>query len=118
MSSSPHTPVRPRILGVASLLATLLLVSAASGTAAAGSPTCANLDGFAVVHGQHITRDYVTGGALGNAWPPTGLGQLIASEGAVVPGGPGPGFHFAHGVAPGASFCVPQAQSPGFHVPQ
>lgn len=118
MSSSPHTTRRPRVLGGASLLAILLLVSAASGTAAAGSPTCANLDGFAVVHGQHITRDYVTGGALDNAWPPTQLGQLIARDGAAIRGGPGPGFHFEHGFAAGASFCVPRAQSPGFHVPE
>jgi hypothetical protein len=71
-----------------------------------------------VVHGQHIIRDYVTGGALGGQWPPRGVGQLIAGGGAVVHGGPGPGFHFEHGFAPGASFCVPQANSPGFHVPE
>lgn len=35
--------------------------------------------------------------------------------GAALPGGPGPGFHVPNGVAPGASFCNPQSQSPGVH---
>lgn len=85
--------------------------------AAAHGPTCSDLDGFAIVHGQHVVRDYVSGGALGAQWPPVGLGSMIAGSGAVLPGGPGPGFHFLNGFAPGASFCNSQAQSPGFHVP-
>lgn len=85
----------------------------------AQEPTCADFEGLGiVVHGQHVVRDYVTGGEL-SGWPATGgAGQYVAGEGAAVPGGPGPGFHFPNGVAPGASFCLSQSQSPGFHVPE
>ena len=67
------------------------------------------------VHGDHVVGDYVTG--VGNAalsWPPAG--EVNARGGAAVPGGPGPGFHFEHGFAPGASFCNSQAKSPGLHL--
>ena len=62
--------------------------------------------------------DYVTGvgrGALG--WPPSGgvVGEAVAGHGVAVAGGPGPGFHFPNGFAPGASFCNDQARSPGLH---
>jgi hypothetical protein len=79
-------------------------------------PTCSTTLGIAV-HGQHIVRDYVTGGDAATTWPPGGggVGESIAGSGAVVPGGPGPGFHFPEGFAPGASFCNSQSQSPGFH---
>ncbi len=85
--------------------------------AAAADPTCTGTLPIAV-HGQHIVGDYVSGlgaGALG--WPPQGgaVGDAIGGDGAVVPGGPGPGFHFPEGFAPGASFCLAQSQSPGFH---
>ncbi len=80
----------------------------------AGSPTCSEL-GFAT-HAQHIIGDYVTG--TGVSWPPAGaVGEVVGGQGAAVPGGPGPGFHFSIEFAPGASFCNPQSQSPGFHLP-
>jgi hypothetical protein len=34
-----------------------------------------------------------------------------------VRGGPGPGFHFLEGFAPGASFCNEQAHPNGFEAP-
>lgn len=78
-----------------------------------GKPTCGGVVG--VVHGHHVVGDYVTGVGHDNmAWPPAG--QVNASGGAVLPGGPGPGFHFPNGFAPGASFCLSQSQSPGFHI--
>jgi ABC-type uncharacterized transport system permease subunit len=85
--------------------------------AAQAAPTCSGTLGIAV-HGQHIVGDYVSGighDALG--WPPAGgvVGAAIGGTGATVPGGPGPGFHFPQGFAPGASFCLPQSQSPGTH---
>ena len=85
--------------------------------AAQAAPTCSTTLGIAV-HGQHIVGDYVTGigsGALG--WPPKGgvVGDATGGEGAAIPGGPGPGFHFPNGFAPGASFCLSQSQSPGAH---
>lgn len=92
-----------------------LLVSASA--VAAKSPTCSDFEALAVsVHGQHVVRDYVSGGTLGQEWPPRGVGSLIAGSGAALPGGPGPAFHFVHGFAPGASFCLAQSRSPGFHV--
>ena len=50
-------------------------------------------------------------------WPPAGgVGRYIAGEGASpAPGGPGPGFHFPNGFAPGASFCN-DSNSPGAHL--
>lgn len=84
---------------------------------ASAHATCSDLEGLAVeVHGHHVVRDYVVGGAL--EWPPSGgtVGAAIAGRGADTPGGPGPGFHFIYGFAPGASFCNSQSQSPGWHV--
>lgn len=104
----------PRLLAVTLALSALLASAAA---VAAHGPTCSDLGGFATVHGQHVVRDYVTGGAIGSQWPPRGAGSLIAGSGASLPGGPGPSFHFVNGFAPGASFCNSQAASPGFHVP-
>jgi hypothetical protein len=67
-----------------------------------------------VVHGQHVVRDYVIGDAV-SGWPiGGGAGQYVAGEGAAVPGGPGPGFHFPNDFAPGASFCT-DSNSPGQH---
>jgi hypothetical protein len=97
----------------------MLLALAVPSVTAAQSPTCADASALGiVVHGQHVVRDYVTGGSL-DGWPPAGgaVGTAIGGSGAAVPGGPGPGFHFPNGFAPGASFCNPQSQSPGFHVP-
>lgn len=100
-----------RATAVAGLVGGLLL--SAIPVAAAQDPTCSGIVGD--VHGHHVVGDYVTG--VGNAalsWPPAGA--VNASGGAAVPGGPGPGFHFEHGFAPGASFCISQANSPGLHL--
>ncbi len=83
---------------------------------ASAHATCSDVGLGIDVHGHHVVRDYVVGGALD--WPPSGgaVGAAVAGGGAAIPGGPGPGFHFPNGVAPGASFCNPQAQSPGWHA--
>lgn len=86
--------------------------------ASSNGPTCSGtLD--IEVHGQHVVADYVTGiGHENLSWPPSGgvIGRTVASNrGVVVAGGPGPGFHFQHGVAPGASFCT-GSSSPGVHL--
>lgn len=104
----------------ATLVSTCLVVAATGGTAGAASsgPTCSDTLGIAV-HGQHIVGDYVSG--LGHAdlsWPPSGgvIGKAVAANGGVaIAGGPGPGFHFPNGFAPGASFCN-DSKSPGLHV--
>lgn len=101
---------------IAGALAASALAPAA---VAAHEPTCADVGALAIaVHGQHVIRDYVTGGALAG-WPPSGgaVGDAVRGSGAALPGGPGPGFHFPNGFAPGASFCIPKSNSPGFHVP-
>ena len=103
---------RTRITAAAGCAGGLLLLA----LPAAASPTCSDFEGLdAEVHAQHIVRDYVTGGAVTD-WPPQGVGAAVGGTGAVVRGGPGPGFHFPNGFAPGASFCLAQAQSPGFHA--
>ena len=97
-----------------------LAMAAAAGTAAAQStnptPTCSELLGIEA-HGQHVVGDYVTGIGHENLdWPPDGaeIGQTVAANrGVEIAGGPGPGFHFEFGFAPGASFCT-DSQSPGF----
>lgn len=98
-----------------STAASAALALAAIGPAAAREPTCADFGALGiVVHGQHIVRDYVTDGQL-EGWPASGgVGQYVAGEGAAVPGGPGPGFHFPNNFAPGASFCT-DSKSPGQH---
>jgi hypothetical protein len=94
----------------------LAAVIAGGAPPAGAGPTCADFEPLGiVVHGQHVVRDYVAGGLDG--WPPQGgVGSAIAGGGAVLPGGPGPGFHFPNGFAPGASFCLGQSRSPGFHA--
>jgi hypothetical protein len=75
------------------------------------------------VHGQHVVGDYVMGGGHGLGsdlqWPEDYrgmVGEMVRENGgAALPGGPGPGFHFPNGFAPGASFCTDSA-SPGTHV--
>lgn len=99
---------------VSTILLLIGLVLALALPVSAKGPTCSGIVGD--VHGHHIVGDYVTGVGHGNLeWPPAG--QVNASGGAVLPGGPGPGFHFPNGFAPGASFCISQSKSPGFHVP-
>ena len=105
---------------VAGVIAVSAALAATTGVAGAGpqSPTCSDTLGI-VVHGQHIVADYVTG--IGHAafdWPPSGgvVGRTVAANGgAAVAGGPGPGFHFPNGFAPGASFCN-DSSSPGTHL--
>jgi hypothetical protein len=90
-----------------------MTLGVAGPAAAAGNPTCAEMMGIAN-HGEHVLGLYVVGGSLAlGYWPPTGgIGQYIGGTGADLPGGPGPTFHFLNGFQPGASFCVPGAQSP------
>ncbi len=96
----------------------LAVLALQAAPASADGPTCSSELGIAV-HGQHIIGDYVTG--IGHAelgWPPSGgvVGAAVSANGGVaIAGGPGPGFHFPNGFAPGASFCKDQSQSPGFH---
>jgi len=106
------------LAAVAAVAALAVLSLAASGAAQASEPTCSTTLDIAT-HGQHIVGDYVTG--IGHAelgWPPSGgvVGEAVAGDGAAVPGGPGPGFHFPNGFAPGASFCLLQSQAPGTHL--
>jgi hypothetical protein len=101
------------------VLALLAVLLPGGESAGAADPTCSTTLGIAV-HGQHIVHDYVTGlGSGTTTWPPGGgvVGETTgANGGAMVPGGPGPGFHFQHGFAPGASFCLLQSKSPGTHL--
>jgi len=95
-------------------VAAAMVMGLAVASVSAHEPTCADVGFLEIeVHGQHVVRDYVIGdhGTLG-AWPPGGsVGSQIAGRGADKPGGPGPTFHFANGIPPGASFCIPQARS-------
>lgn len=104
---------RIKLVVAAGTVATFALASAAS----AHEPTCADFDALGIsVHGQHVVRDYVAGAGL-EQWPPAGgLGSIVGGRGAALPGGPGPAFHFANGFAPGASFCLPQSNAPGYHA--
>lgn len=94
----------------------LLLALVGAGSASAHDPTCSDVGFLGIeVHGQHVVRDYVMGGGL-ESWPPKGGVVGAATKGgAALPGGPGPAFHFANGVAPGASFCT-DSNSPGAHL--
>jgi len=107
-----------RYLLVVALMLAVCLALAGSALALASDPTCSDVLGI-VTHGQHIVGDYVTGiGHAALGWPPAGqVGATTGGDGVTLPGGPGPGFHFPNGFAPGASFCNSQSQSPGFHVP-
>ena len=114
--------MRSRLSTVAAFAAgagLLLAVFAPGGdTASAADPTCSGTLDVAV-HGQHVVGDYVTGiGRDKIDWPPTGgvVGEEIGGKGVAIAGGPGPGFHFVEGFAPGASFCLSQSKSPGFHA--
>jgi hypothetical protein len=103
----------------ANVLAALTLLGAAPGAKAQeAQPTCSDVLDIEV-HGQHVVGDYVTGiGHEELGWPPDGseIGETVADNGGVViAGGPGPGYHFPNGVAPGASFCT-NSQSPGAHL--
>ena len=104
-----------KLLVVLLVVGALQLMAAGAASAAPGAPTCSTTLGIRV-HGQHIIGDYVTGLGPELGWPPAGkVGAAVGGSGAVVPGGPGPGFHFPNGFAPGASFCHAQSKSPGLH---
>jgi hypothetical protein len=106
-------------------LAAFVVAFPAAPASAQGEPTCSGVLGSdIVVHGQHIVGDYVTGlGAIFPPheldWPPAGqVGEAVKENGgAVLPGGPGPNFHFVEGLPPGASFCLEQAHPNGFTIP-
>lgn len=103
-----------RVAAVTGGVAVMVVMSAA---ASGATPTCSDSDIVDVaVHGEHVVGDYVTGtGHEVLTWPPAGrVGAVVGGEGPAIAGGPGPGFHFVHGIAPGASFCLPQSSSPGF----
>lgn len=107
-----------RPLSLASVVVGAVAVSltaiVGAATAAGASPTCSSTLG-SEVHGRHVVGDYVVGTGVAS-WPPVGsVGQAVGGSGAAMPGGPGPAFHFPNGFAPGASFCLEQAKSPGFH---
>ena len=101
-----------RLIAVTAI-ATAMLPSVA--LPASAQPTCSDAGLDIEVHGQHVVRDYVVGDPDLDAWPPVGgaVGHAVAGEGATLPGGPGPAFHFDNNIPPGASFCNEQAQSPG-----
>ncbi|GGF39658.1 hypothetical protein [Ornithinimicrobium tianjinense] len=106
-----HLTRAARALAGLGLTAGALVLTA---PAASAAPTCADTLGVKV-HGQHVLADYVTGLHGELVWPPAGqVGRAVAGKGAAVPGGPGPGFHFPNGFAPGASFCT-GSSSPGLH---
>ena len=109
----PH----PTRRSAARIVAAGALLIGALGTpaAVAAHGTCSDTLGIEV-HGQHIVGDYVIGGGLGT-WPPSGgvVGDAAGGRGPAIPGGPGPGFHFPNGFAPGASFCN-DSNSPGTHL--
>jgi len=107
--------ITSRIVGGAGILLAAIAIAAAP---VGAQPTCSGTLGIAV-HGQHIVGDYVSGVGAGTlGWPPSGgvVGGANAGRGAAIPGGPGPGFHFPNGFAPGASFCLDQSRSPGTHL--
>jgi len=99
------------LTAVTGAVAAMLVMSAG---ASAAAPTCSDSTMIDVaVHGEHVLEDYVAGTAI--EWPPAGqVGTAIPADGPVFPGGPAAGWHFDFGVAPGASFCLPQSSSPGF----
>lgn len=103
---------------IALLVSALVALAAAGAGGAAADPTCSGTLEIEA-HGQHVIGDYVTGiGHTDLAWPPAGgvVGDAMQGGGGVATaGGPGPGFHFPNGFAPGASFCLDQSQSPGKH---
>jgi hypothetical protein len=88
----------------------LAMVLAISTVAWADGPTCGDTLGIDH-HGQHVIGDYVVGD--------DGVGPTTGGEnargGVAIRGGPGPGFHFPNGFAPGASFCT-NSKSPGIHL--
>lgn len=91
-----------------SLIIAVLAGAVAATPGTAGDPTCSDLGFLDIeVHGQHVVRDYVTGTELGDEWPPQSMRDIMRDNGgAVLPGGPGAGFHLPNSIPPGASFCT------------
>lgn len=106
-----RTTTLGRLLAGATITAAIVVAAGPAASAAAGNATCSNI--FGEVHGFHIVGDYVDGdGHSSLEWPPAG--QVDAAGGAAVKGGPGVKHHQPY--APGASFCVGNANSPGIHL--
>ena len=94
------------VLVAATVLVLVAFLSLATSDSASAehadkTPTCSGTLGIAH-HGQHVLEAYV--------------GSPGGGQGAILPGGPGPGFHFPNGFAPGASFCLDESRSPGVHL--
>lgn len=104
-----HAKILMAALGIAGL------AGGASGQSSNATPTCSDVLDIDV-HGEHVVADYVMGvGHQDFDWSPSGgvVGERVsANGGAATPGGPGPGYHFEEGIAPGASFCT-DSNSPG-----
>jgi hypothetical protein len=94
------------VVGIWAVALSVAIFSLAGGGKASAAPTCSTTLGIDH-HGQHVVGDYVIGS------DGTGPG---GGEGAEIPGGPGPGFHFPNGFAPGASCCLLQSQSSCTHL--
>ena len=107
--------MKARLLATAVVVSIAGVLTMATGAGAEGTPTCSDTLGIQV-HAQHIIGDYVTGVGRANlTWPPSGqVGDVVGGNGPVVRGGPGPGFHFDEGFAPGASFCTDSQGINGF----
>lgn len=86
---------------IATLTACSALALGAATTAQAGGPTCSAFGAGWANHGAHVTGDYVN---------PPGRDGTAPADGAR--GGPA---HLTSAPAPGASFCLDQANSPGWH---
>ena len=87
---------------IATLAACSAVALGVATTTHAGSPTCSDMAiGDWDNHGQHVTEDYAKPANDGNG----------PAEGARR-GGPA---HRTSPPAPGASFCLDQANSPGMH---
>ena len=93
---------------VITLAVAALAALATTSAATAGSPTCSDIDELLgkdwANHGVHVREDYVFNTEDGSA-------------GGAAGGGPAHLAKRPDGPAPGASFCLDQASSPGLHFP-
>ena len=94
---------------ITAIVMALSVMTASVALAGPDGPTCFDVFGTGddeiANHAQHVIGDYVTGVLHENqAWPPNGA--VGGGDGAALPGGPGPGFHFPNSAPPGASFCT------------
>lgn len=96
---------------ISTVVAMAVTITLATTSVALGAgPTCSDTLGIDH-HGVHVITDYIVGSD--GVGPTTGGSD--ARGGVEIPGGPGPGFHFPNGFAPGASFCT-TSNSPGAHL--